>query len=630
MRTMTRFAVIVTTMALYWVVAAAHAVAADPAALQRTGTGHDVPALAPLLLREDLTMSARLALQAIPGLEAGEALRAAVEKTSGLIKVGIIDSLGARREVAAVATLTQALSDADPLVVGAAGLALGKIGTPECAQALAAVADKIPAASRSTFCDGYLLCADRLAAAGKAAEAHAIYQRLAKPAEARAVRQAAFHGLLCTAGDKQEELVVALLTTGDADARSIASGHLGSLSSGALRMLVGKLGGLPPRPQAALLTALAARGEKSALPAVLEATKSQEPAVRLAAFEALAELGDASAVPALIAAMTTENPGAEQRGPTDPAAALARRSLVWLKDPAADLRIMAALENAKVSRAELIGVLAERQSKAAVPVFLKAAAGADEDSRNRAVAALARLAAPSDVPAMLGLVLNTKQGVDRDNVEKAVMLVCRRIPDREKRADAVLAAAGADDSAKSELLPLLGRIGGRQALEAIRAAMDGKDAQINEAGVRALCNWPDATVADELLRIAKSAARDTHRQWALRAFVRVIALPSETPAAAKLALLKQALPMAARDEERGLILERAAAVRTLETLRFVTPYLDQTALAQAACKTVVELAHHKDLREPNKAEFTPALEKVIAVCKDQQLVDRAKRYLQGM
>ena len=498
---------------------------------------------------------------------------------------------------------------------------MGKIGTPECAQALAAAADKIPAAARPTFCDGYLLCADRLAAAGKAAEAHAIYQRFAKPAEARAVRQAAFHGLLCTAGDKKEELVVALLTTGDADARAIASGHLGSLSSGALCTLVGKMAGLPTRPQAALLTALAAHGEKSALPAVLEATKSQEPAVRLAAFEALAQLGDASAVPALIAAMTTENPGA---------AALARRSLVWLKDPAAEERIMAALENAEVSRAELIGVLAERQCKAAVPVFLKAAAGADEDSRNRAVAALARLAGPSDVPAMLGLVLKTRKGVDRDNVEKAVMLVCQRIPDPEKRADAVLAAAGEDDSAKSELLPLLGRIGGRKSLEAIRAAIDGKDAQINEAGVRALCNWPDATVADELLRIAKSAAQDTHRQWALRAFVRVIALPSETPPAAKLALLKQAMPMAARDEDRTLILERAAAVRTLETLRFVAPYLDQPALAQAACKTIVELAHHKDLREPNKAEFNPALEKVIAVCKDRQLVDRAKRYRQGI
>ena len=179
-------------------------------------------------------------------------------------------------------------------------------------------------------------------------------------------------------------------------------------------------------------------------------------------------------------------------------------------------------------------------------------------------------------------------------------------------------------------MPLLGRIGGRKALEAIRAAIDGKDAQINEAGVRALCNWPDATVADELLRIAKSAAQDTHRQWALRAFVRVIALPSETPPAAKLALLKQAMPMAARDEDRALILERAAAVRTLETLRFVAPYLDQPALAQAACKTIVELAHHKDLREPNKAEFNPALEKVIAICKDRQLVDRAKRYRQGI
>ena len=42
--------------------------------------------------------------------------------------------------------------------------------------------------------------------------------------------------------------------------------------------------------------------------------------------------------------------------------------------------------------------------------------------------------------------------------------------------------------------------------------------------------------------------------------------------------------------------------------------------------TVVELAHHRELREPNKAEFDKALDAVIRISKDADVVDRAKRY----
>ena len=44
--------------------------------------------------------------------------------------------------------------------------------------------------------------------------------------------------------------------------------------------------------------------------------------------------------------------------------------------------------------------------------------------------------------------------------------------------------------------------------------------------------------------------------------------------------------------------------------------MDQPQFTQIACETVVELAHHKDLRQPNKAEFDKALDKVIALSKD--------------
>jgi len=43
----------------------------------------------------------------------------------------------------------------------------------------------------------------------------------------------------------------------------------------------------------------------------------------------------------------------------------------------------------------------------------------------------------------------------------------------------------------------------------------------------------------------------------------------------------------------------------------------------------VELAHSKTLREPNKAEFAKPLDRVIAMCKDKALVERAKQYKDG-
>jgi hypothetical protein len=48
-----------------------------------------------------------------------------------------------------------------------------------------------------------------------------------------------------------------------------------------------------------------------------------------------------------------------------------------------------------------------------------------------------------------------------------------------------------------------------------------------------------------------------------------------------------------------------------------------------ACETIVELAHHREIRDPNKAEFDKALDKVIQVSKSPVVVDRANRYKRG-
>jgi hypothetical protein len=67
----------------------------------------------------------------------------------------------------------------------------------------------------------------------------------------------------------------------------------------------------------------------------------------------------------------------------------------------------------------------------------------------------------------------------------------------------------------------------------------------------------------------------------------------------------------------------------VESVRFILPYLDQPPFAQLACETIVEIAHHREVRDPNKAEFDKVLDKVIETTKDAVVVDRAQRYKRG-
>ena len=99
--------------------------------------------------------------------------------------------------------------------------------------------------------------------------------------------------------------------------------------------------------------------------------------------------------------------------------------------------------------------------------------------------------------------------------------------------------------------------------------------------------------------------------------------------AQRLALLADTMKLCTTDDDRRRILERAGAIRTVETLRFIVPSLDTPPLAESAAKGVVELAHQQKLRDANKPEFTAALDRVLAVAKDPVTRERAERYLQG-
>jgi HEAT repeat protein len=86
-----------------------------------------VPALAALLDDAHLSNYARFALEPLPDAAADDALRGALEKVKGPLLVGVINSIGKRRDTRAIARLERLRHDQDGEVARAADAALARI-----------------------------------------------------------------------------------------------------------------------------------------------------------------------------------------------------------------------------------------------------------------------------------------------------------------------------------------------------------------------------------------------------------------------------------------------------------------------------------------------------------------------
>ena len=425
------------------------------------------------------------------------------------------------------------------------------------------------------------------------------------------------------AGGDLVPLVVNLLNDKDKDVRSLGLEQVRTEAKGAAatKEFAAQLPKLPADGQVGLLSALADRGDAAARPAVLELLeKSRDAAVRVAAISALGVLGQQEDLALLMPLLVCDSQAEK---------AAARKSLGQLRGDAVAKAMAAELKQQGTAplRVALIEVLAIRRARDVLAEILPCAADADPAVRAAAMNALGQLAAAEHLAGMIQGVLTAKSGSERDAAEKAVALVCGRIPDESKREETLLALIDqVPTSDRSHLLPMLGRVGGTAALARIEPAVADSDPQMHAIGMRAICNWPDASIAARLVELAQTDPHAEHKSLAVGAIIRIAPLPDKRTAAERLSLLTKAMSLCSKDSQRNQVLKRASAIRIVESLRFLAPYLEQPAYAQQACESVVELAHHRDLREPNKAEFHKMLDKVIQTSQDATVKDRANRY----
>ncbi len=263
--------------------------------LRVIGTADSVDAVATLLTDEKLSHIARYVLEYMQFPEADAALIAAIGKTTGQVKVGIINSIAMRSNEQNIDTLLPLLEDTDADVAGAAAWALGRIGSPKAVSALSDCYKIASKQMRVPVADGLLNAAAKLIDQGSFQQALAIYTQLQSPDAPEHVQMGAYAGSIEAQPEKATEMLIAAIGSDDWKIQGMAIDMIVTLKGdGVTQRFSAGLDTLDDATQVLVIGALIARGEKDALrPVITKAVSNSNPEIRTLAIKALGDAGNA-------------------------------------------------------------------------------------------------------------------------------------------------------------------------------------------------------------------------------------------------------------------------------------------------------------------------------------------------
>jgi HEAT repeat protein len=551
------------------------------------GTEKAVPALAPLLADERFASWARIALEAIPGSAPDQALREAAGKLHGRLLVGVINSIGVRRDAKAVGMLIRKLNDHDLDVASAAAVSLGKIGDTQAGNGLRRALGKVPEPVRPAVAEGCVRCAEHLLADGKTGEAVKLYDtvRLAKLPKERILE--GLRGAILARGPGGIPLLLAQLSSHDRDSFNLGLRVARELPGPqATAAVAAAFSDALPERQPLLLLALADRGDTAAMAVVTEAAKSGDKNVRLVAIESLDRAGDPSALPVLLKDATDNDPDIAQ-----PSLA----AVVRLPGGGVDSDLLARLQNSSGRmRQTLITVAGKRGIEKALPLIVRSVGDPDADIRAAAIQALTALGGDNEVAELAQALEKSENSGESSHIESVLVTLSARSGAKCVPALRTLMQSGEAEKRKAAL-PALAAAGGSDALAGVAAATEDKDPSVQEEAVRTLSTWPNAWPEDEavtgpLLHTAKTDSNSAHDILALRGYLQFLLGDEKLNDADKLAKMQEVMPLLQRPQEKITGIAVLQGIPEPQALELLAALAAEPAVADDACAALVQAA----------------------------------------
>lgn len=581
------------------------------------GDKEAVPALAALLADENLSNYARVGLEAIPDPAADEALREAMGRLDGNRLIGVISSIGRRRDVKAVDGLATLLKADDAAVAASAAKALGYIGNAQAAEILQQALSEAAPNLRPAAADACLLCAEGLLKQKQRDLALELYDTVRKAdVPEHLVIAATLHAIVARGNDGISLLAEELESDDETRFRN-AIHAARSLGGDAAGVLIEQFDKQAAVRQVLMLLAIGDIADRSASPTILKAAKTGTGEVRVQGIRLLATFGDASVVPMLFDAAAESD---------ESIARAARSTLAAIESEEVDAAIADMLDSSDDRTLQLAMELAgQRCISSAAPALLKLADDSEASVRLSAIRALGTTIGLEGLPRLLARMTATNTPDEESAVKKAIQVACARTPDREACAGQISQTmSSAPTDVKIFLLEQLAAVGGSKSLATLVTAARSEEDAIQDAATRVLGEWMSADAAPELYDLAKTLTTRKYKIRALRGYIRIARQLSASPEQS-VEICRNALAIADRDEERTLVIDVLGRVATSEALAVVVSCLDDDRLKGRAAGAVVAIG--EKLIQKSPGEVARAVQQALPAVSNPSLADRAKALL---
>jgi HEAT repeat protein len=571
-----------------------------------------------MLTDPEISHMARYALGKIDAPEAGNALYRALGKTSGKVKAGIINTLVTVNYGRALEDFMRLIGNSDKDVSIAAIRATGHFPCNSSVSALRRARRSADKDIQIEIDAALLTSAEIFLANGDKKRSAAIYEDFYYGKYPGHLRAAGLRGLAAARGEGAAGLLAEAIKGDDADLRRNAIGMMALIKGKKTTDIFVKLSkSLSADGHEQIVRSLAARGDVSAVPAIIEMTGNEHENVRLAALEALGDIGNSQAIKYLAKAAATA--GDRERR-------IARASLMRMQGKGINKAFISAINSGDPgSRVEVIRAIGQRGSREAFSTLHKVAkTDAEASVRSEAILTMGRVGKATELERLVKLAVTPKEPGDRSSIEKAIVMVFNKIKDNNAQAAPVITALqAAPDEAKPVLLSLLTRPATSKALNVVRAAVKSSDNNVSDAAIRALGQWPNAAPAEELYRIASSSSNKVHKVLALRSYIRMAELARDPMAA-----YVKAMKLATRTDEIRLVLGSLHHAGSLEALEMAEKYMTNEALKAEAYMACVKIANVYCWQDGARARAT--LDKIITEAPNDNIRNRARDVIKKM
>lgn len=536
--------------------------------LQHIGDDASVKFVEPYLLDERLCDPAARTLVKINTPAAKAAIANAIGKMSGRNKQILIQALGdadAQQQSSVVIALQK---QQDPMLAKTVYYSLAEL-TVSSLDVASAAANTGYKYDMTNATSAYLQSALHMAEHGHSGHAADMAGKVLKEAKEAQVRTAALYVIVKAKGEQSLPLLLAAVKDPQPEYREaalkFAAPFVAKNNSPWIKAMENSKGA----QKAALITMLGNNKVVEAFRPINIAWKDKDTLVRYAAIKALAQTGGKVAVPALISIL--------QHGDIQQAAAALRT----IEGEEVAAQSAAALSKASpAGQVALIDVIARRKADAYFRDVLPLTKSSGESVRTAAFTALKDLAGSEQLETLFGLLSNAESAADIKALQAAVVSA-------SKDASPAIAQMQKETPAKQErYYDVLAGIGGADALKVVAAAFANGTASQKQAAVKALNNWKDLSVANALIKIARTDKE--YRNTALQGFVR-LAKAAPTPDQ-RLLMLRDAMELSPAPAVKRSILQQTEQCKTFPALIFAGNYLDDAALQEEAAKAVISIA----------------------------------------